>query len=383
MYMGSSSGLPDVGSYLDAASPGVPGAKEAGDRFGSALAAGDFDGDSYDDLAIGVPYEDVAGVPEAGSVVVLFGGPSGLEPDGQVFSQLTPGVAGAGEFGDRFGYSLLAVDLDGDSLDELVVGIPFEDIGSKVDAGVIQVFAGSFSGISFSGEEFWSQATPGILGSAESDDRFGWDLAALDVDQDGYLDLFVAVPGEDIGRVADAGYVQLIRGGETGLTSKADRGWHQNSPGIAGVAEAGDRFGEQIAVGDFNGDGFVDLLVGTPGEALGDITEAGITGILFGGPYYEYDITDSSNLSQSSSGIPGSPESGDLFGAYVGSVDLDGDGVADLGIGAPGEDVSGNSDAGYLQIMTLVGSSWGVPTNLGQISGIPLEPNAGLGLVDD
>src|SRR4051794_4697788 len=110
-----------------------------------------------------------------------------------------------------------------------------------------------------------------------------------DFNHDGFDDLAVGVPGEDIGTVADAGAVNVIYGGggisvlnPGGLKSAGNRVFSQDTPGVEGVAEKGDRFGSALAWGDFNHDGFDDLAVGVPGEDIGTVVNAGAVNVLFG-----------------------------------------------------------------------------------------------------
>ncbi len=74
----------------------------------------------------------------------------------------------------------------------------------------------------------------------------------------------------------------MIYGSNSGLTATGDQIWHQDSFGMEGIAEAFDRFGSSLTVGDFNNDGKDDLAIGVPGEDIGNITNAGATNILYG-----------------------------------------------------------------------------------------------------
>src|SRR4051794_12177712 len=96
---------------------------------------------------------------------------------------------------------------------------------------------------------------------------------AYDFDGDGFADLAVGVPGEDIGFRSGAGAVNVIYGSATGLTEVGDQFWAQESVGVPGASEPGDHFGSP-ASGDFDGDGYADLAVGVPGEAIGSVGQA-------------------------------------------------------------------------------------------------------------
>ena len=95
----------------------------------------DFDGDGYADLAVGVPFEDVRGVTDAGAVQVLYGSAAGVSARDQLWHQGKKGVKGALEKGDRFGEVLACGDFDGDGSADLAVGMPYEDVGSVYRAG--------------------------------------------------------------------------------------------------------------------------------------------------------------------------------------------------------------------------------------------------------
>jgi len=89
----------------------VGGAVERDDTFGFALAAGDFNGDTFADLAAGAPFEDVGSVPDAGAVSAIYGSSGGLtSAGGQLFTQDTAGVPSIAEAGDGFGGALAAGD---------------------------------------------------------------------------------------------------------------------------------------------------------------------------------------------------------------------------------------------------------------------------------
>jgi len=312
---GSGTGLTAAGSQLwSQDSPGIAGAAEAGDIFGFALAAGDFNGDTRADLAIGAPGENSF----AGVVHVLYGSGTGLTAAGsQLWSQDSPGIAGAAEAGDIFGEALAAGDFNGDTRADLAIGAPGEN-----NVGFVHVLYGSGTGLTAAGSQLWSQDSPGIGGTAEANDDFGGALAAGDFNGDTRADLAIGALGEN----SFAGVVHVLYGLGTGLTAAGSQLWSQDSPGIGGAAEPDDIFGEALAAGDFNGDGTADLAIGASGEN----SFAGVVHALYGSATVGLTATGSQVWSQDSPGIAGGAEAFDVFGETLAA--------GTLGIGAAGTD---------------------------------------------
>lgn len=152
--------------FQESSFPGQTGADQ--ERFGAALAGGDFDGDTFDDLAIGAPGE---GGTDTGFVFVVWGTDSGLDVDeakGINFSQSF--VQGANGADDAFGSVLAAKDLEhlpaADGPDELAIGVPAKDVGANGDAGMVYltrrldpawIFADGFES---NGTAVWSATVP-------------------------------------------------------------------------------------------------------------------------------------------------------------------------------------------------------------------------------
>jgi hypothetical protein len=312
---GSPGGLEPSGAQAwSQNSPGVPGTAERGDGFGSALATGDFDADGYVDLAVGIQYENVGDSANAGAVDILYGSVNGLAAGrSQHWHQNSSGVPGQSEPHDYFGSSLATGDFDGDGYADLAVGVRGEDVGELASAGATAILYGGSGGLAAAGSQLWHQNSSGLPGEAEPNDGFGWTLAAADFDDDGFVDLAVGVPYEDIGDVSRAGAVNVLFGSEDGLTASGSQHWHQNSSGLAGEAEREDRFGHALATGDFDGDGHPDLAVGVPGEDIGSIGGAGAVSLLLGS---DGGLTGDGKpfWHQDRSGIPGEAEAGDSFG---------------------------------------------------------------------
>ena len=310
LFRGRVSGLTPV-TVLDQGSSGL-GANETGDEFGTSFAAGDFDGDGRDDLAIGAPGE-APGTGARSGVVFLF--LEGNIPD-RVIDQTG---LGANEAGDRFGQALVAGDFDGDGFDDLAVGAPGEAPGSDPKSGGVFLFLGSENGLV--AHAFIDQSG---LGMNELDDLFGSALSAGDFDADGRDDLAVGAPGEAPGTEPRSGAVFVFEGTDDGLAPK-----DVIVQGALGQNEHGDLFGSALASGDFDGDGQADLAVGAPGEAPGSDPRSGGV-FVFRGPALQGErFLDQSGL--------GSNEAGDELGSALSSGDFNGDGRDDLAVGAPGE----------------------------------------------
>ncbi len=376
IYGSPSRGLSPVGSqFWHQDSQGIEGSAEYNDQFGRVLAVGNFNGDDYDDLAVGIPFEDyesTSTIENAGSVIVLYGSLGGLSPSAvlpdQMWYQGGNGITDHVENYDWFGYALAAGDFDSDDYDDLAVGAPGEDSegpSGKDDIGVVHVLYGSSSGLSGDRDQQWEQYD-WDPGESEAYDRFGKSLAAGKFMWITHDALAVGVPDEDIEvsptlTVVDAGAVNILYGSASGLKDDTVDFLYQDSGYIEETAEFADHFGLSLAAVDFGGLGMDNLVVGVPDENLGDplVNDAGAVHVLTtsAGNYLGAALR---YFHQGRDSIPGELENGAKFGSALSAGDFNGDGKQDLGIGVPFGSCTASADGAVVVIYDDV---WGSPAD--------------------
>ncbi|MCP3974578.1 MAG: peptidoglycan DD-metalloendopeptidase family protein [bacterium] len=350
LVLGSSNGLVASGSnrwHLDRR--GVAGVAKVGDRFGESLAVGDFDGDGFADVAVGVPGKKISGEPGAGMISVLYGSAAGFDGTSAPFHEDKAGVSGQAEAGDGFGSSVAAGDFDDDGRADLAIGIPGEDSASGSDSGAVSVLYGTGSGLATADQARFSQKSTGIQGARAADERFGAALTSGDFDGDDNLDLAIGVPGDQVGGAA-AGGVNVLYGSGAGLSSSNNELFRQGAGGVSGSSAAGDLFGSALAAGDFDSDGNQDLAIGTPGKQVTGLDNAGSVAVLYGSGNGLTGAGDDT-WSQDTAGIRGASQADDRFGQKLATGDFSGTGISSLAVGVPGEDLGNDVDAGMTQII--------------------------------
>jgi disulfide bond formation protein DsbB len=317
----------------------------------------DFDGDGFNDLAIGVRFEDVGNTSDAGAVTVVHGSAMGLGGQLTTWHQNSSGILGTAATRDFFSNALATGDFDGDGFADLAVGAQLDDPGGVEDTGAVNLLYGSAQGVTATGNQLWHQDSPAVPEVADPGDQFGAALAAGDFNRDGFDDLAVGAPKEDVGTVADAGAVVVLPGSVDGLTGTGSRLIHQDRPGVDGQADALDQFGSALAAGNMGRGGFADLAIGVSFDDVGAALGAGLVTVLYGSTG-GVALTGGQTWHQDVAGIADEPENPDRFGRSLAIGNVGGTGQGDLVVGVPFEALGDLSGAGAVQV--IYGSTTGL-----------------------
>ncbi|WNZ11288.1 FG-GAP-like repeat-containing protein [Streptomyces sp. 11x1] len=442
--------------------------------------ADDFNGDGYADLVVGAPNATVSSKAKAGYVAVLYGSKSGISPTKKkLISRSTSGVPGSATANQRFGSTFTKGDLDGDGYGDLVIaggtagsvvlwgsstgltgGTSIAQYGAAPQAGDFdgdgKTDLALFSAQSVGGDDpegapaaLWkgpiSRAgkPAAVLNLLDKSLWWGWeeDDASCatgggcedgpssitgpvvsgqvgDVNGDGRDDIVQwhytgdgtwgnrlllggasgftrgFTPGDDtsrdpagtgIGDVNGDGYddvvvgadgwsdqVRVAYGSPTGTSESNVQTFDQSLPGFPGAQEDGDLVGSAVSVADVTGDGYADIALGIAYEDVTDITNAGSVALV---PGTASGVTGAGTkvFHQNTAGVPGVAEAEDKFGTTTALLDFNGNGHPDLAVGAPAE----NSDNGAVWVLP------GTTTGLTTTSALAFGPGDVAGPVTD
>lgn len=353
----------------------------------------DFNGDGFDDVAVGAPLESPAGRPNGGTVSVFHGTMSGISsmPTLRIESPGSQAIFGASVS--------CAGDVNGDGFGDLIVGSSLAEAMGRTDNGTASVFHGGAMGLSPSAMRVYvGENNSDLLGASVA--------GAGDVNGDGYADVLFGIPGKDQLPLVDVGAAELHLGSASGAQSMAARVWNgtamselfalalssagdlngdglsdvvigsrtASAPGgsATGIANVylgsltgssanpdriltgptqGDRFGHAVSsAGDINSDGYSDLVVGMIFFSPNARMRAGGAALYHG---------SAMGIAASTTTVLNGAAVDDHFGSSVAAAgDVNGDGFGDLMVGAPQSDRSGRADSGSVSV--FAGSAAGV-----------------------
>lgn len=323
-------------NYLDADDDGdsVPTASENADPNG--------DGDPRDAID-----SDRDGQPDW---LDIEAGPSSTPvADERKISATSGGLVGPLDDGDELGQDVTGIgDLDGDGVDDLVVGVPLDDDGGTNRGAVYVLFLNADGTVK--AEQKISDTAGGFTGVLDDFDEFGHGIATIgDVDGDGITDIAVGTWNDgDGGPGRGAVWVLLL---ERDGTVKADQKISDTTGGLVATLDDDDRFGSSLTgVGDLDGDGTPDLAVGARWDDDGG-SDRGATYILF--LNRDGSVRGEQKISDTAGELTGVLDDFDEFGHDVDGIgDLDGDGIGDLAVGVPLDD-DGGTDRGAVHVLFL------------------------------
>ena len=339
----------------------------------SAAAAGDVNGDGFDDWLIGAPGYDSAGFTDgvdAGRVLLYLGAADGVQraqPDVIFVGSASGEYAGVAVAGGK--------DVNGDGTPDLLIGAEEHDGSAAIGRGKVYLIAFDPADYPHLGdpnvpdEVSLSAVADAVLLGQAIGDRAGHAVAlSPDLTGDGRAELLIGAPSADRDGTLDRGEAYLVYGGAS-LTGTLDLGL-VGDPGTSGIdgmifvgTTAGDGLGWSVAAGgDFNGDGHPDLALGAPfreGLAKSNEESAGAFYALLGGlggSYLGRGVIEVDGIGHGGP-IDGLFVVGDQISQLVGWAtsfvpDRTGDGRSELAAGAPGSDVVGRIDAGEVFLLS-------------------------------
>lgn len=331
-------------SYFDEYNPGGynmcpsggPGNRSDGqavnDNSGWSETYGDVNGDGITDLIVGVPRVSAPG--NAGSVYVVFGTASSLATP-FLLSSLNGSngfIINSSDVDDHAGASVAVGDVNADGIQDIIIGAP----NATASAGKVYVVFGhtgtwgaAVSLAALAGNDGF------VINGINAGDHTGYSVSSGDINRDRMTDIIIGAPDYDVGANTNAGATFMVLGHYTAWAASLSL----STMSFEGVRIDGvntnDRAGYAVSGSDVNGDGIGDLLIGAPGT----VATPGKAFVLFG-KKKAWKNADLTTLSGKTGFRINGTANGDLLGSSIGSADINGNGVNDIIIGAPGYNAS-------------------------------------------
>ncbi|NIA02366.1 MAG: hypothetical protein GWP15_03205 [Nitrospirae bacterium] len=296
----------------------------SGDQLGTTLTTGDFNNDGIDDFVIGA-FNAKSNDKRPGKVYIYYGDSTwGSQKRSLLLGKANVLLVGDNT-GDNFGLSLTTQDVDGDTVDDLLIGAPSASSPGVDNSGVVYLYTGSDQGIS-------TLFDVAIYGN-QPEERFGSDLGAGDIDGDGNVDVIVGAYYSEVGDVEQAGRVYFYT--DMGISHSVI-----STPSFSIEGEANKEwFGFAVDANDVDGDQIYDVAISSF-PYKGDRSGSKVS-VYYGGEVFD----EFADL------IIDDPMNSSMIGARVLLEDFDRDGNAEIIIGAPGIGGYANDDAGDVYVV--------------------------------
>jgi hypothetical protein len=332
--------LTDEPSFVSPAQSWVGGAGlRANTYFGSSVASGDFDGDGFDEVAIGAPADgsiDAPGPDASGEVHVIGASRDGVEENDVLLREGMDGIADVAEPYDEFGRSLQVGDFDGDGFDDLAISVAGVN-EAEGTSGALHVIFGSVHGLRPSSDQYLTPDSLNLSTGGELE-QFEPFMAAGRFGKGGASDLVLGLPS------LGSGSAVVLQGSSKGLRERSVVVLSEKDKGLPGpsyVSTSQHGFGRYLAVGNVNGRGKDDLLVGVPRKRLNTFDFVGAVYAFYGSSRGQVlDAGRSDYVAETNKRLKGRPDSAIAgtrrFGSSLATGDIDGDRDADVLVGAPG-----------------------------------------------